>query len=248
MSQKNAVRAEGLCVRFGSREVLPNLSVSVPEGRIVSLIGPSGSGKTTLVKAIIGTNRFQAGTVTVFGKRIPSLEAMNEIGYMAQNDALYEDLSAWDNLIFFGSIYGIRRRDLLKRAEELFDFVGLADDRKRLVRNFSGGMKRRLSLAIALVNRPRLLILDEPTVGIDPVLRRKFWDEFESLKDSGCTILVTTHVMDEASRCDRILLLREGKLLADGTLAELLEQTGTENIEDAFLKFSGADAAGKGAV
>ena len=241
MTEDAAVSIEGLRVQFGKQAVLPQLSISIPKGQIVGLIGPSGSGKSTLVKTVIGLNRFQAGTVTVFGKSVPSLAAMSDIGYMAQNDALYEDLSAWDNLLFFGSICGTRGQELKDRAEELLDFVDLGGDRKKAVRNFSGGMKRRLSLAIALVNRPKLLILDEPTVGIDPVLRRKFWDGFESLKAKGCTLLVTTHVMDETARCDRILLLREGKILANGTLKELLAQTHTANIEDAFLRFSGVD-------
>lgn len=245
MSCEAAVKIENLRVQFDGYAVLPQLSVSIPEGRIVGLLGPSGSGKTTLVKAVIGINPFQEGTITVFGKPVPSLDAMSEIGYMAQSDALYDDLSAWDNLLFFGSVYGIRGKALKDRVSELLDFVSLGDDRKKAVRYFSGGMKRRLSLAIALINRPRLLILDEPTVGIDPVLRRKFWEKFETLKSEGCTILATTHVMDEASRCDRIILLRTGKIIANGTLGELFAQTRTDNIEDAFLRFSGVGADDK---
>lgn len=240
MKQEAAVTVENLRVQFGKCTVLPNVSVSVPEGQIVGLLGPSGSGKSTLVKSIIGTNRFQAGSITVFGRQIPSFEAMSEIGYMAQNDALYDDLSAWENVMFFGDLYSMNKPELKDRAEELLTFVGLEQERKKAVRFYSGGMKRRLSLAIALVNNPRLLILDEPTVGIDPVLRKKFWEKFEDLKAGGCTILATTHVMDEASHCDRLILLREGNVIADGTLPELLEQTKTNNIEDAFLRFSGA--------
>lgn len=241
MAQEAAVDINNVRVQFGKQVVLPQLSVSIPAGQIVGLIGPSGSGKTTLVKSIIGTNRFQAGSISIFGRRVPSFEAMSSIGYMAQNDALYDDLSAMDHLLFFGSIYGIHRKAAEERAKELLDFVDLSGQSKRAVRFFSGGMKRRLSLAISLVNHPRLLILDEPTVGIDPVLRRKFWGEFAALKSSGCTILATTHVMDEAARCDRILLLREGEILANGTLDELLAQTGTQTIEEAFLQLSGGD-------
>ncbi|HML45754.1 MAG TPA: ABC transporter ATP-binding protein [Clostridia bacterium] len=240
MAQEAAVQIEGLKVQFGSQVVLSQLSVSIPEGQIIGLLGPSGSGKTTLVKSVMGINPFQSGTIRVFGHPVPSFEAMNLIGYMAQDDALYDDLSAMDNLLFFGKIYGMRGDAEKARARELLDFVGLGSERKKAVRHFSGGMKRRLSLAIALINRPRLLILDEPTVGVDPVLRKKFWGEFQALKKSGCTLLATTHVMDEAARCDRILLLREGKILANGTLDELLAQTGTKTIEDAFLRFSGA--------
>lgn len=239
MDQDAAVKIEGLRVQFGNQVVLPQLSISIPQGQIIGLIGPSGSGKTTLVKSIVGTSQFQSGSISVFGKHVPSFGAMSAIGYMSQNDALYDDLSAMDHLLFFGRIYGLPAEEAKARAKELVDFVDLGNSPKKAVRYFSGGMKRRLSLAISLIHRPRLLILDEPTVGIDPVLRKKFWDEFASLKAGGCTILATTHVMDEAARCDRIMLLREGKLLANGTLDELLAQTDTQNIEDAFLRFSG---------
>lgn len=239
MVQEAAVEIKGLTVQFGRQVILPQLSVSVPEGQIIGLLGPSGSGKTTLVKSIIGINPFRSGSITVFGRHVPSLGAMSAIGYMAQSDALYEDLCAMDNLLFFEKIYGIHGQAAKARAKEMLSFVGLGDDKKKPVRYFSGGMKRRLSLAIALIHRPRLLILDEPTVGIDPVLRKKFWDEFKSLKSNGCTIITTTHVMDEAARCDRILLLREGKIIANGTPEELLSQTHTKSIEEAFLCFSG---------
>lgn len=245
MTSETAVFIDALTVRFGSQIVLPKLSVCIPAGQIVGLLGPSGSGKTTLVKSIIGTNRFASGSVDVFGRRVPSFDAMSAIGYMAQNDALYDDLSAMDNLLFFANLYGMHGKKAKERAEELLAFVGLGDGRKKPVRVYSGGMRRRLSLAISLINRPRLLILDEPTVGIDPVLRRKFWNEFDALRDGGCTILTTTHVMDEAARCDRILLLRQGKIIASGTPKELLEQTGAKSMEDAFLLFSDTD--GKGA-
>ncbi|MEA5039176.1 MAG: ABC transporter ATP-binding protein [Clostridiaceae bacterium] len=241
MTEQSAVQIEDLSVRFGRQVVLPKLNVTIPEGQIIGLLGPSGSGKTTLVKSIIGTNPFQAGSITVFGSRVPSFRAMSMIGYMAQNDALYDDLSAMDNLLFFGRLCGIQKRAAQSRANELLDFVGLDDVPQKPIHNFSGGMKRRVSLAISLMNHPRLLILDEPTVGVDPVLRRKFWRKFEALKADGCTILTTTHVMDEAARCDRILLLREGKLLANGAPCELLAQAGAQNIEDAFLRFSGAE-------
>lgn len=239
MDEESAVQIEGLEVQYGHQIVLPKLDLVIPKGQIIGLLGPSGCGKTTLVKSIIGINKYKSGSIYVFGKQIPSFDAMSAIGYMSQNDALYDDLSAIDNLLFFGKIYGIHGKAANIRAKELLDFVDLSNDSKKAVRYYSGGMRRRLSLAIALINRPNLLILDEPTVGIDPVLRRKFWDEFELLKSEGCTILATTHVMDEASRCDRIILLREGKIIANGTPGELLIETNTNNIEDAFLYFSG---------
>lgn len=238
MPQKAAVEVTGLRVQFGRQVVLPELSVTIPQGQIVGLIGPSGSGKTTLVKAIIGMNPIRSGSITVFGSRIPSLSAVAAIGYMAQSDALYDDLSALDNLLFFGSLYGIRGKEAKKRAAELLEFVDLGASRHKAVKYFSGGMKRRLSLAISLIHDPRLLILDEPTVGIDPLLRKKFWERFESLRAEGRTILVTTHVMDEAAHCDKIMLLREGQIIAGGRLDELLAQTGTATLEDAFLALS----------
>jgi ABC-2 type transport system ATP-binding protein len=239
MHQNTAIEIKSLRVQFGKQVILPELTVSIPEGKIIGLLGPSGSGKTTLVKSIIGTNRFRTGSITVFDNPVPSFAALAEIGYMAQNDALYDDLSARDNLLFFGRLYGLHGISAQQRVAELLDFVDLGDSGSKAVRFFSGGMRRRLSLAIALINHPRLLILDEPTVGMDPVLRRKFWNEFESLRAGGCTILTTTHVMDEAVHCDRIILLREGNIIADGTLATLLIQAGTETLEAAFLHFTG---------
>ncbi|MDD3213287.1 MAG: ABC transporter ATP-binding protein [Eubacteriales bacterium] len=239
METHSAIQVDGLRVCYGKQVVLNDLSVAIPAGQIVGVLGPSGSGKTTLVKSIIGINRFEAGAISVFGKAVPSLPAMEGIGYMAQSDALYDDLTAADNLVFFGRIYGLGRAKAQAKAAELLDFVGLGAEGKKSVRFYSGGMRRRLSLAIALINHPRLLILDEPTVGIDPVLRQKFWAEFDALKAEGCTLLTTTHVMDEAARCDRLLLLRDGKILANGTVPELLSQAGAHTVEEAFLRFSG---------
>ncbi len=240
MSNGDAVVIKGLEVRFRRQTVLPGLNLSVPGGQIVGILGPSGSGKTTLVRSIMGLVPLQAGTISVFGRPVPSFDALKQIGYMAQNDALYDDLTAADHLTFFGRVAGLGPAAARARAVELLDFVGLSGEKKKAVRFFSGGMRRRLSLAVALVGRPPLLILDEPTVGIDPVLRQKFWNEFAALKAGGCTILTTTHVMDEAARCDHLVLLREGRIIADGTQRELLLQANEPNLEAAFLRFSGA--------
>jgi ABC-2 type transport system ATP-binding protein len=194
----NAIDINQLNVRLGKADILHGISVAIPEGRIAGLLGPSGTGKTTLVKAVMGMIPFSSGHISVFEKPVPSFQAICEIGYMAQTDALYEDICALDNLLFFASLYGVRGKVARARADELLEFTDLAADRSKLVKHFSSGMKRRLSLAIALMNSPRLLLLDEPTVGIDPVLRRKFRDKFIELKKQGCTILLTTHVMDEA--------------------------------------------------
>ena len=237
MDTQSAINVSHLYVQFGSSTILSDINVNIEKGKIICLLGPSGAGKTTLVKAIMGMCKF-SGEISVFGQPIPSFAAMSQVGYMAQSDALYDDLSAFYNLLFFGSLFGINGAAAAKRAEELLSFVDLLKHKNKAVRYFSGGMKRRLSLAITLMHNPKLLILDEPTVGIDPLLRKKFWDEFARLKNEGCTIVVTTHVMDEANHSDEIMLLRGGKIIADDTLASILAKTGKSSMEDAFLYYS----------
>ena len=237
MIEAKIVDVKELTQQFGKSVILNNISLEVKKGEIVGLLGPSGSGKTTLVKAIVGMNEPSKGMVKVFDTKMPSLKTVSEIGYMAQADALYEDLNAYDNLLFFASLYGMRGKAAKERADEVLALVKLKEDGKKYVRNFSGGMKRRLSLAIALIHNPQLLILDEPTVGIDPVLRREFWNEFEELRTKGVTIIITTHVMDEAEKCDRLALIREGRIIALGTPSELKVSSGENSIEAAFLHF-----------
>ncbi|HEX2938644.1 MAG TPA: ABC transporter ATP-binding protein [Ruminiclostridium sp.] len=237
MPGKTIIQINNLSVQIGNSAILSNINLDIGEGTIIGLLGPSGAGKTTLVRSIMGMCRFK-GEIKISGFKIPALMAASEIGYMAQSDALYEELSALDNLLFFGSLFDIKAGEAKARAMELLKFVGLEKDKNKPVKNFSGGMKRRLSLAIALIHSPKVLILDEPTVGIDPLLRKKFWDEFLRLKKEGCTIFVTTHVMDEASHCDEIMLMRGGHIIAGGTLPFILSESKTENMEDAFLYYS----------
>jgi len=241
MSQKAVIEIRELKQRFGKLEVLKGIDLDVERGEILGLLGPSGSGKTTLVKAIVGMGKPTSGKVKVLGREMPHLPVVNHIGYMAQSDALYEDLNAYDNLLFFGSLYGWRGKEARKRADEVLEIVQLKEHAKRAVRTYSGGMKRRLSLAIALFHRPEILILDEPTVGIDPVLRKQFWLEFDRLRAEGVTILVTTHVMDEAEHCDRLALIRDGRLIALGSPEELKAASGTRSIGEAFLHFGTAE-------
>jgi len=236
---QTAIDISQLSVRLGKTEILHEVSVTIPKGRIVALLGPSGTGKTTLVKAVMGMIPFTSGSITVFEKPVPSFAAIEEIGYMAQTDALYEDICALDNLLFFGSLCGARGKEARERADELLEFTDLAADRRKLVKNFSSGMKRRLSLAIALMSNPRLLLLDEPTVGIDPVLRSKFRDKFIQLKEQGCTIFMTTHVMDEALTCDEVLLMRGGQIIASGTAEALIRGAHAKDLEEAFLHYIG---------
>jgi ABC-2 type transport system ATP-binding protein len=237
MKENYVVEIENLRQQFGKLVVLDQINLEVRKGEMLGLLGPSGSGKTTLVKAIVGMGMPTDGKVTVLGKEMPTLSVVDRIGYMAQSDALYEDLNAYDNLFFFGALYGWKGKKAKQRADEVLELVQLLEHGKRPVRTYSGGMKRRLSLAIALFHKPDILILDEPTVGIDPVLRKQFWTEFERLKREGVTLLITTHVMDEAEKCDRLALIRDGGIIAIGSPEELKQRSGTQSIGDAFLYF-----------
>lgn len=219
---------------FGKKVILRDVTFSIGKGEIVGLLGPSGSGKTTLIKALIGMSRPKEGEINVLGIKQPSLKPMNHIGYMAQSDALYEELTAKANLAYFGRLYGLKGKRLKKRIKESLSFVDLEQETKKAVQNYSGGMKRRLSLAISLIHHPQLVFLDEPTVGIDPALKRIFWSEFERLRNQGRSFLISTHVMDEAERCDRILIVSGGRLIDAGTPEKLIQIYGT--IEEAFLK------------
>ena len=227
---------------FAGKEVLHGISLTVKRSEIFGLLGPSGSGKTTFVRMIAGIDEATSGHVEVLGERMPQLTMMTRIGYMAQSDALYTELTAKENLEFFGSLFGLRGKRRRKRMEDVMELVNLSDHMKRPVGSYSGGMKRRLSLAIALMHEPEVLILDEPTVGIDPVLRKSIWDEFDNLSKRGTTILVTTHVMDEADKCHRLVMVRDGSLIAVGTPETLKSETGSATIEEAFLYYGGARA------
>lgn len=224
---------------FGKQTVLKNITLEIRKGEIFGFLGPSGAGKTTLVKELVGLDTPTEGENFVFGKKMPSLSLIERIGYMSQADALYTELSAKENLEFFASLYGLKGQQRKMRIDAVMETVQLSEDTNKLVSNFSGGMKRRLSLAASLLHEPELLILDEPTVGIDPVLRKSIWDRFYELKNGGTTVIVTTHVMDEAEKCDRLGMIRDGKLIAVGTPDELKIQTGSRTIEEAFLVYGG---------
>src|SRR6266481_2505868 len=211
-----AVDAEGVVKQFGKQRALDGVTLRVHRGEVYGLLGPNGAGKTTLIRSLVGLVAPEAGTVSVLGQRMPQLEVLARIGYMTQQAALYPDLSAEENVHFFGAIYG--RVDGVRDALELVD---LWDRRKSVVATLSGGMRTRCSLACALVHKPDLLLLDEPTVGVDPQLRVQLWDRFRKMAAGGTTIVVSSHVMDEAERCDRLGLIRFGRLLAEGTVAEI---------------------------
>ncbi|MDO6655163.1 ABC transporter ATP-binding protein [Anaerobacillus sp. 1_MG-2023] len=236
--QKDAIQAS-VTKRYGTTTILDNISLSLKQGEIFGLLGPSGSGKTTFVKLLCGIEEASEGKVTVLDEQMPDLKIMKRIGYMAQADALYGELSAYENLEFFATLSGVSRRDRKDRILSAMRLVDLENELQKRVEDFSGGMKRRLSLAIALLHDPEVLLLDEPTVGIDPSLRQKIWDTFEDLRQKGVIILVTTHVMDEADRCSRLGMIRDGRLIAVGTPEELKKQTDSTTIEQAFLSYGG---------
>jgi ABC-2 type transport system ATP-binding protein len=225
---------------FGKKEVLQNVDLTVVPGQIYGLIGPSGSGKTTLVKLIVGMDRPTKGDIQVLDTAVPNLKLLQKIGYMAQSDALYNDLTARENLAFFASLFKLKKQEQTKRIEYAADLVNLTSELSKKVQAFSGGMKRRLSLAIALIQNPQVLVLDEPTVGIDPELRLSIWKELYRLKDEGKTILVTTHVMDEAEKCDQLAMIRDGRLITSGSPSQLKEQYGIQSLEEVFLKAGGS--------
>jgi ABC-2 type transport system ATP-binding protein len=236
------IQTQDVYRKFDDNEVLHGINLTISRSEIFGLLGPSGSGKTTLVKMIAGIDEATSGRIEVLGTLMPKLAMMNRIGYMAQSDAMYTELSAKENLEFFGSLFGLRSEKLRKRMQEVMELVNLTDHLKRTVGTYSGGMKRRLSLAIALMHEPEVLILDEPTVGIDPVLRKSIWDEFRNLSKRGTTILVTTHVMDEADKCHRLGMVRDGNLIAVGTPEALKEETSSTTLEEAFLFYGGVRA------
>lgn len=230
-----AVVIEGLRVVRGKRLVLPGLDLHIPSGQVVGLLGPSGSGKTTLMRAIVGVQVVEAGTVTVLGHPAGAAALRRQVGYVTQSPSVYADLTIRENIAYFGRAVGLTGRDLRETVGRTLAEVDLQDHADVLVGNLSGGQESRVSLACALVGRPTLLVLDEPTVGLDPVLRRDLWNHFRDLAARGHSLVVSSHVMDEAARCDRLILLREGRVLADVTPAELLERTGETDADAAFL-------------
>jgi ABC-2 type transport system ATP-binding protein len=231
----SAIAVRDLRVVRGGRVVIPGLDVEVPRGQVVGLLGPSGCGKTTLMRAVVGVQIVVGGEVEVFGQAAGSAPLRRRIGYVTQQPSVYDDLTVTENLRYFATVIGVRRRDLDAEVERVIAQVVLGDHAKVRVDQLSGGQRSRVSLAAALVGTPELLVLDEPTVGLDPVLRRDLWTIFHRLAADGVTLLVSSHVMDEASRCDRLLLMRAGELLADDTLPGVLAATGQDDVEAAFL-------------
>jgi ABC-2 type transport system ATP-binding protein len=234
MAETFAVDVEGVQKKFGDIRALDGVTLRVRTGEIYGLLGPNGAGKTTLIRAIVGLVGPDAGTVTVLGRRMPDVDQLRNIGYMTQQAALYPGLSVEENAEFFAAINGVEGG-----VTEALELVRLEGRRKAVVSTLSGGMRQRLSLACALVHKPKVLLLDEPTVGVDPQLRVELWEDFRRMADGGTTIIVSSHVMDEAERCQRLGLIQYGKVLAEGTPAEVRERGGSNNLEEAFLRLAG---------
>ena len=233
-----AVRIAGLTKAFGSIRALDGVSLTVGAGEIYGLLGPNGAGKTTLIRSLVGLVTPDAGTVTVLDCRLPDRAVLAEVGYMPQSPALYADLTVEENVRFFAAVHGLERHAAARSTADALEIVDLSPRRRSVVATLSGGMRQRVSLACALVHRPRLLLLDEPTVGVDPQLRAELWQRFTTMSGEGTTIIVSSHVMDEAERCGRLGLVRFGRMLAEGTSTELRRLAGVERLEDAFLVLS----------
>ena len=227
---------------FNNKPVITDLSMTIESGQTICLLGPSGAGKTTSIRMIIGAIAADTGQIHIGQTTMPNRKMLSRIGFMPQNDALYEDLNAEDNLRFFARLAGADKKTINQRITEVLSLVGLENDRRKTVRNYSGGMKKRLSLAIALFHRPDILLLDEPTVGVDPVLRRSIWNELHKLGAAGTTILMTTHVMDEVTECDKAALIYNGKLIFFDSVQQLIAQT-KGKIENIFFEAARGDVS-----
>jgi ABC-2 type transport system ATP-binding protein len=241
MTSDDVVQTNDLHKRFGSINAVNGVTLSVRRGEIYGLLGPNGSGKTTLIRLLLGLLRPSSGTIRLLGEEMPNKAILGQVGYMTQASALYEELSVRENVAFFAEMSGRKDRVWMDEAIEL---VELQDRSRSPVRTLSGGLRQRASLACTLAHRPRLLLLDEPTVGVDPQLRAAFWSYFRRLADTGVTLIVSSHVMDEAERCDRLGFMRQGRLLAEGTAAEIRRQKDASTLEEAFLQFAAARSEG----
>jgi len=233
-----AITTENLRKEFDGLVAVDDLNLRVKKGVLYGMIGPNGSGKTTTIKVLMGIQRPTKGTGSILGECIPVKDNIQKIGYMPQEMAVYYDLSIHENLELFAELYSVKKEDFQQKEKELLEMVDLVDRKDSAVSQLSGGMRHRVSLACTLVHDPEVLFLDEPTVGVDPELRAGFWEYFGKLKEKGKTIIMTTHYMDEAVKCDVVEMMRAGRLIAEGAPDELLARTSTDNLEDAFLFYS----------
>jgi ABC-2 type transport system ATP-binding protein len=236
MKNNTAISVQELHVRRGGKEILPGLDLDVRAGVLTGLLGPSGSGKSTLMRSIVGVQIVESGTVTVLGLPAGSPELRRRVGYVTQAPSVYTDLSVRENLRYFARVLGVGG----SRVDDSIEIVDLGGHADQVVGTLSGGERNRVSLATALLGEPEVLVLDEPTVGLDPVLRRDLWNTFRRLADGGTTLLVSSHVMDEAERTDNLILMRDGRVVANAPPPEILDRTGTHDLEQAFLTLAEA--------
>lgn len=234
-----AIQVSNLTKSFGSLVAVDNVSLDVRKGEIFGLLGPNGAGKTTLIHTTLGVYKADSGHVKVLGYEIPQekLKARKRTGFMPQELAIYTDLTPLDNALFYGRLYGLSDGEILDRVEELYDLLALKEKMNTPCHKLSGGQKRRVSLGIALLTNPDLLLLDEPTVGVDPILRKDFWNHFGDIKKQGKTLLITTHITDEAMRTDRVALMNRGKIILEGPPTQLMNEHSVDTLEDLFLIF-----------
>jgi ABC-2 type transport system ATP-binding protein len=235
----NAVEVRDLVVVRGGRQVLDSLTFTIASGGVTGLLGPSGCGKSTLMRSLVGVQQLTSGSVQVLGEEAGGKSLRHRIGYLTQEPSVYDDLTVTENLRFFAKVLGLGRDEV----DRSIDAVDLRSHADQVVGRLSGGQRSRASLAVALLGHPDLLVLDEPTVGLDPVLRRDLWALFHRIADAGTAVFVSSHVMDEAERCDRLMLMREGRIIADGTPGEIRQKSGSDDIEAAFLAIVAEDAA-----
>jgi len=233
-----AVETRDLVKKFGAFTAVDHLNLRIQRGETYGLLGPNGSGKTTTIKVLCHLLRATSGEAFVLGQKAGDPSIVPRIGYMPQETALYLDLTVHENMGLFGEIYGMDGTSIDREEARLLHFIDLEKWRSSTIANLSGGMRHRVSLACSMIHKPEILFLDEPTVGVDPELRASFWDYFEALRQTGVTVVITTHYMDEAHHCSRIGLLREGRLIAEGTPAQVTELAGVQSLEDAFLALS----------
>ncbi len=236
-----AISATDVCVVFdGKFTALDDVSLSISSGKITGFIGPSGAGKTTLIRAIVGRQSVNTGSIEVLGQPAGTSSLRARLSYMTQENSVYPDLTVSQNLSYFATMFGLKRTIINDEIDKIIDIVDMKPQLNQLVSSLSGGQKQRVSLAVALIGNPEVMVLDEPTVGLDPALREEIWTVFRKLAEQGRTLIISSHVMDEAERCDDLVLIRDGAVLAQGSPKNLCHQTGTATVEQSFLKLIGA--------
>lgn len=239
----SAIKIKNLRVTLGKDfPALRDVSVDLPAGKVIGFIGPSGAGKTTLIRSIVGRQKLSSGSIDIFGTPAGDKKLRNSVSYMTQEVSVYGDLTVTENVEYFATMSGVPRKQLRGEVKRVIDIVNLNSQAGQVVDSLSGGQKQRVSLAIALLGSPKLMVLDEPTVGLDPLLREQLWSLFRKVAHQGTTLIISSHVMDEAERCDELLLIRDGQILADGTPKELCERTHTHTVDESFLKLVGQGA------